>query len=322
MNKEAEMARRERWRNEDRRYRDDDSRDWRSKGDDWRRGERWRGMRSGEGSWSDYGRGRDFDEPGPLLDRDYGALRESGRRDIGGYDRPDREDYGFARSPGGRPGGVYGPGTYGSAASRYDRDFDWNRDEGGFYERGPYRGYASGWQDEGWSRGRGQERGQERGFLERASDEVASWFGDRQAERRREEDQFRGRGPKGYTRSDDRIREDVSDRLTDDPFVDASEIEVMVSGSEVTLTGFVASREQRRRAEDAAERVSGVVHVQNNIRIHSPYGTGGGPASDANLGQSAFGRDTSTGATGAGPTGSGQTSGAMSAGTRKSSGSL
>ena len=38
----------------------------------------------------------------------------------------------------------------------------------------------------------------------------------------------RGRGPKGYTRSDERIREDVNDRLSDDPFVDASEIEVMV----------------------------------------------------------------------------------------------
>jgi hypothetical protein len=29
----------------------------------------------------------------------------------------------------------------------------------------------------------------------------------------------RGRGPKGYTRSDDRIREEVCDRLTDDPVV-------------------------------------------------------------------------------------------------------
>jgi hypothetical protein len=40
--------------------------------------------------------------------------------------------------------------------------------------------------DEGWDRGRG--RGEERGFLERAGDEVRSWFGDEEAERRREQD--------------------------------------------------------------------------------------------------------------------------------------
>ena len=106
-------------------------------------------------------------------------------------------------------------------------------------------------------------------FLDRASDEVASWFGDHEAERRREQDQHRGRGPKGYTRSDNRIREDVSDRLTDDNFVDASNIEVAVMGSEVTFSGPIGSRDQRRRAEDCAERVSGVTHVQNNLRVKS-----------------------------------------------------
>jgi hypothetical protein len=77
----------------------------------------------------------------------------------------------------------------------------------------------------------------------------------------------RGRGPKGYQRSDERICEDISDRLTDDPVVDASEIEVRVAGSEVTLNGTVASRTEKRRAEDIAEDVSGVTHVQNNLRV-------------------------------------------------------
>jgi osmotically-inducible protein OsmY len=107
---------------------------------------------------------------------------------------------------------------------------------------------------------------------DRASDEVSSWFGDDDAERRRRMDeqrggQHRGRGPKGYTRSDDRIREDVNDRLSDDPHVDASDIEVAVSSCEVTLSGTVDSREAKRRAEDIAERVSGVKHVQNNVRV-------------------------------------------------------
>jgi hypothetical protein len=41
----------------------------------------------------------------------------------------------------------------------------------------------------------------------------------------------RGRGPKGYTRPDERIWEEVCDRLTDDPLLDASDMEVKVSKS-------------------------------------------------------------------------------------------
>ena len=76
-----------------------------------------------------------------------------------------------------------------------------------------------------------------------------------------------GRGPRGYRRADRRILEDVSDRLTDDPDVDASEIEVGVRDGEVTFEGTVGDRAQRRRAENIAERVPGVTHVQNNLRL-------------------------------------------------------
>lgn len=82
--------------------------------------------------------------------------------------------------------------------------------------------------------------------------------------------EHRGKGPRGYQRSDDRIREDVNDRLTDDDQLDASDIEVKVKDCEVTLSGFVQRREDRRRAEDCAEGVSGVRHVQNNIRVRAP----------------------------------------------------
>jgi CBS domain-containing protein len=75
-----------------------------------------------------------------------------------------------------------------------------------------------------------------------------------------------GRGPKGYQRSDERIREDVNERLTDDPMIDASEINVTVQNREVTLTGTVRDRNERRRAEDLAESIPGVTHVQNNLR--------------------------------------------------------
>jgi osmotically-inducible protein OsmY len=110
-------------------------------------------------------------------------------------------------------------------------------------------------------------RYQDRDMWDRASDEVASWFGDEDAAHRRRLDNFRGRGPKNYTRSSDRIREDVSDRLSDDWMVDASDIEVSVDGTEVTLNGTVPSREAKRRAEDCADSVSGITHVQNNLRV-------------------------------------------------------
>jgi osmotically-inducible protein OsmY len=84
-----------------------------------------------------------------------------------------------------------------------------------------------------------------------------------------------GKGPKGYTRSDDRIKEDVCDCLTDDPHLDASAIEVQVRNCEVTLSGAVDSRGARRHAEDLAERASGVKHVQNNLRVSTGSQAGG-----------------------------------------------
>jgi hypothetical protein len=76
-----------------------------------------------------------------------------------------------------------------------------------------------------------------------------------------------GRGPKGYKRSDDRIRDEICDRMTEDPHLDASEIEVDVIEGEVTLSGSVMSRDQKRRAEDVAERISGVRDVTNQLRV-------------------------------------------------------
>ncbi len=77
----------------------------------------------------------------------------------------------------------------------------------------------------------------------------------------------RGKGPRGYKRSDERIAEDVNDGLTQDTNVDATDITVVVNGGEVTLNGTVTSRIEKCGAEDLAHDVSGVTHVQNNLRI-------------------------------------------------------
>ena len=78
---------------------------------------------------------------------------------------------------------------------------------------------------------------------------------------------YRGRGPRDYQRSDERIREEISDRMTDDDNLDPSEITIQVKQGEVTLIGTVTTRDQKRRAEDLAESISGVREVTNNIRV-------------------------------------------------------
>jgi osmotically-inducible protein OsmY len=109
-----------------------------------------------------------------------------------------------------------------------------------------------------------------RNWWEKAGDEVLSWLGDDYAERRRRNDAtHRGKGPKNYRRSDERIREDINDRLTDEWNIDASDIEVSVTDGDVILTGFVADRLQKRRAADIAEDVLGVANVENRIKINS-----------------------------------------------------
>lgn len=76
-----------------------------------------------------------------------------------------------------------------------------------------------------------------------------------------------GRGPRSWQRSDERISEDVNEELTRSPDVDATEIEVSVSAGEVTLSGTVGDRYEKRQAEECAWRVASVKDVHNGIRI-------------------------------------------------------
>lgn len=82
---------------------------------------------------------------------------------------------------------------------------------------------------------------------------------------------YSGRGPKGYTRSDERIREDICERLSDHDEVDASEIEVQVKDRRVTLTGSVQNRRMKHLAEDIAEEVTGVDDVDNRVAVTKPF---------------------------------------------------
>jgi len=55
--------------------------------------------------------------------------------------------------------------------------------------------------------------------------------------------------------------------LRSDPDIDATDIAVAVKDGSVTLTGFVRSFRQRRRAEQDVKRLAGVVGIANNIEV-------------------------------------------------------
>lgn len=269
----------------------------------------------------DYARLRDRMRGWRDDDRDEFRRGQGGRedRDFGGY-RNERDDR-YAEAGGGRPfagreggrfedegapvrryrfgshdEGAMGPGRGSDDGGRYgnpridDRGSlpgeDRNRDRGGYGAASP----PIGEQGRSGSGGRRDERG----FFERAGDEMATWFGSEGAERRRERDahagdegarHHRGRGPSGYRRSDSRIHEDINDRLTEDAYIDASEVEVRVENGEVTLDGTVDARMAKRRAEDIAEAVSGVTHVQNNLRVRQQTGISGDVGRSGGMGQ-------------------------------------
>lgn len=82
--------------------------------------------------------------------------------------------------------------------------------------------------------------------------------------------EHQGKGPKGYRRSDDRIKEDVCEELTHHGDLDASEIEVEVLDGAVTLTGSVCCRWAKRCAEDCLDQVSGIVDIHNRLRVVEP----------------------------------------------------
>jgi osmotically-inducible protein OsmY len=206
---------------------------------------------------------------------------EQDDRSQGGYQEPYYRGYGAERSRhsygrGGRGRYYSDPYRRGYRSRGYGAPYgadDYDRYGYGDRPREPYyqRGHESEY-PEPYYHGRRRSGPEDRSFVERASNEARPWFGDEEAEYRRRSEEMRrgihaGRGPRGYQRSDERIREDINDRLTDDGYVDATDIEVVVNNSLVTLTGRVDSREEKRRAEDIADSVSGVTDVSNQLRV-------------------------------------------------------
>jgi hypothetical protein len=84
---------------------------------------------------------------------------------------------------------------------------------------------------------------------------------------RRQRRGFRGIAPKGYSRADSSIYEDVCALLEDDPDIDPSDVTVSVDEREVVLSGTVDDRWTKRYIEDLAYSVRGVSDVVNRLQV-------------------------------------------------------
>jgi hypothetical protein len=199
---------------------------------------------------------RGFGETGPP-ERNYGSDRPYSDREYGWSSEPSRSE-GY-RDYGDRYGRSYSaPIDRDRYSSPPDRPFGGATSSRDFARSSAFQPYARG----------SQEFGPE-GY---GSASYATTRGAREwqsSERWRVPGPHVGRGPKGYQRSEERIREEVNDRLTAHGLVDATDVEVRIQNSEVTLTGFVDSRDAKRAAEDCAEDVPGVREVHNHLRIRS-----------------------------------------------------
>jgi len=74
-------------------------------------------------------------------------------------------------------------------------------------------------------------------------------------------------GPKGYQRSDERLREDISERLMQAQHIDSSDVTVEVSGAKVVLEGTVPERWMKHAIEDLVDACPGVQDIDNRIRV-------------------------------------------------------
>ena len=267
-------------REDDDRYRmrDDDERFERGSGSHWEDRERGYGERDAERrgmGQSGYGAGRSADDrsmgtqarntawSGTHADRGTDD-RWTGRGGQSWGEERGERDYGRGRWEEGRIGMSQGYGYQDGDRPSFERGIHDTR-SGGSREQpgsgGPYGG--GGYEPDRRSFGsREQNRHGAMGYGQHQTG-----FGGAQGLDLRR-GPHRGKGPKGFEPSDDRIRERVCEALADDHNIDATNIEVSVHKGEVTLSGAVDDRETKRMAEDCVLQCSGVRDVHNQLRVH------------------------------------------------------
>lgn len=78
---------------------------------------------------------------------------------------------------------------------------------------------------------------------------------------------YYGFGPKGYRRSDQKLKDEARLLLNQDPILDSSNINIEVFNNVIYLRGFVDSRKDKKRAELLIEDIFGIEDIQNQLKI-------------------------------------------------------
>nr|WP_179104912.1 BON domain-containing protein [Burkholderia pseudomallei] len=220
----------------------------------------------------------DWDDRNPYDERRRGY--EGGRREREGGRGPQRmRGVGAQGNVGEARGGYAGPRGYGDdgwyQGGGRDDDGDLRKFRGQSRlvagSRSPYRGgereeragpepwraggERSAYRDELWSPYRTREYDRSRDYR----DLLHGGGGQREMLHRQ--------GPKGYTRSDERIREDICERLAYAFDLDVSDVSVEVNGGRVELQGTVPERWMKHEIEDIADNCMCVRDVDNRVRV-------------------------------------------------------
>lgn len=194
------------------------------------------GMPDRERDWgSDWGSGQRGSARGQDMSSRYGH---------GGRESREGRDFQSSRGYGG--GNFRGGSSWGSPAGS---------GAGGFAGAGVYGGYGI---PSGGEMDRVQARGPSMGDWASGSSGVGRDWGGQQPTARRT--------PRNYTRSDERIKDDLCERLYHGD-VDVGDVSVEVRNGTVTLEGSVPSRQMKHRIEDLCEHCIGVQDVENRIRV-------------------------------------------------------
>ncbi len=205
----------------------------------------YRGGRQGYSGQDRYGQGQRGNRSNPS-DSDW----QDRQRRQGNHAGGSRSFSGYGYGSAGTFNEPYGEGQQYTSSGQYGGDYGAESGSQGFGGRDSARegyGYGSSGRDQSWSQG-GQQWGQGQG-------QGGQGRG-----------MHHGKGPKGYQRSDDRLKELICERLREDPEIDPSEVTLSVQGGKVTLDGTVDSRHAKNAIEDIAEQF-GVQEVQNNLRV-------------------------------------------------------
>jgi hypothetical protein len=92
-------------------------------------------------------------------------------------------------------------------------------------------------------------------------------FGGERRESRRQ-DRVR-REPRGYQRSDERLRDEIYDKLIRQTNIDVSDVEVAIDEGVVSLSGMLSTRWEKHQVEDIVDSIWGVKDIHNNLRVRS-----------------------------------------------------